>query len=215
MVTRFYIDAHRSVVVDNLRDSVAFSESPDSDNLVGIFYIYCDYLMQHLQTPVNALGSLLRQFHEEWPEKLEEIMQMRGVETSDTFLTSELAVVLLGAVFGTFEMVYICIDGMDTWDRPSVRDFLQSLYEALCEFPGRWRIFSSFSEYHRDGDLRDCLERQTKAVDNWRHCKDDRAKCIKYWIEKYGNSSEINERFIEESVSYLREQLDHQGCVNR
>ena len=192
---------------------MALEYSTSSDNRVGYFYVYCDYLKPHLQTPTNILGSLLRQFYEGWPAELEEIMQRLEIETSQTPLTPELAVELLSAVFRNFNKVFICLDGMDSWDKPNKRDFFQSLYEALQGFHGRWRLFFTTNSY--GDDLEECLGEQVKLVriDSMRDS--DMAKCIRHWIENDRLPSEINERFVEELISRFKKTYPTYVCYQQ
>jgi hypothetical protein len=149
---------------------------------------------------VNVLGSLLRQFYDGWPAKLEDIMQRLEIKTSKTTLTPELVVKLLNAVFRTLDRVFICLDGMDSWDQPNQRDFFQSLYEVLHGFRGRWRLFSTTNSW--GDDLKECLGEKATRFTSFYVRNDDRAKCIKHWIENGRLPWETSEQFVDESISY-------------
>lgn len=164
-----------------------------------------------LQTPVNALGSLLQQLDDARPGILEKTLPTQGDDESRTPLTSELAVELLSAALNTFDKVFICVDGMLLWEKTKYRDFSQSLYEALHKFNGRWRLFATGSERDLGRNLEECLGEKLVCVEA-KADADDKATCIRYWIKRDHLPAEMNENFEKELVSHLDK---HDGCVRK
>lgn len=185
---------------------------PGNSGRVGIFYFYSDYLDPcGLQTPVNALGSLLQQFGTKWPAEMDEIMRTRGIDRHKTYLTTELAVELFRAALETLDEVFICLYGMEFWEKPAAQDFLQTLWESFYRFHGQWKLFSSSAIWGHQKDLQRFLGAKSDVI-YFEAKHSDTAKYVKYWIEKDDSTSQVDGKFLEELSSCLHD-ISHREYV--
>lgn len=98
-----------------------------------MFYLYCDYLTYKERFAVDLIAQLLKQALA-WlgriPEKVSRKFEGSEVPGSDRMRPLLQEVVdMLGTVLGSFERVFICIDGLDEFPPLQRPDLLHSLAE--------------------------------------------------------------------------------------
>lgn len=155
---------------------------------------------------MNGLGDFLRQIEERELGLVKKNLRSQKRDITRGPLVSEWAVELLTATLNIYDTVYICLDGMDTWEEAKVRDILQSLYEVLQTYRGRWKLlFMASAPYSRTSCPRivtECLAADLISID-FHVQEEDRLKCLEYWIEKDHCPEQTPEVLRNEIIQFL------------
>lgn len=96
------------MIVDHLRRKF------QSDSTVGIFFIYCDYKQQEIQTSVNLLGSLWKQMsaaHDKPTPEAEQMSKMLSASRSSPAMDD--VYVLMNGEIGRYSVLFLLTDGFD------------------------------------------------------------------------------------------------------
>ena len=120
-----------SLIIDEL---LAQTDKPNAP-LLGIACVYCDYSDQKNQSPINILGSLLKQLLLNLPEIPDKVISTvlhiqrkgKGLELGPDF--SE----MLRITLDKFSYTFICIDALDELEGEARISLLESLKELLLK----------------------------------------------------------------------------------